>query len=200
MQQNRGRAEAIRGQLSFQVVPLRHEWLSDLSRIHSDSLPGDFLPSLGESFLKDLYYPSVFQSRNAITLVALIDDCPVGFVTVSNNSRALTREVVSGNYLRLSLYAFAAAIAHWGKMKQCCEVIWSALLAKPDRIKSEIVFIAVSEEYRNRGIGTALVNEALRWLKKKEALPCRTKTRADNARVIAMYQRMGWRIRERFVS
>jgi ribosomal protein S18 acetylase RimI-like enzyme len=47
-------------------------------------------------------------------------------------------------------------------------------------------------------VGPALVEAAVLYLRERGVDRCRTKTLADNASVIRMYQRLGWYVRDRF--
>jgi ribosomal protein S18 acetylase RimI-like enzyme len=78
------------------------------------------------------------------------------------------------------------------------EVLWSVLTSRKDPIDGEIVLIAVDGAHRGRGVGKALVAAALEYLGEKGVRQCRTKTLAANTGVIAMYEGLGWHVRDRF--
>ena len=75
---------------------------------------------------------------------------------------------------------------------------WSVVTAANDPLPGEIVFIAVDPAHHGRGVGPALVGAALAYLKSRGLDACRTKTLAANRRVIRMYERLGWNVRDRF--
>lgn len=172
--------------------------LNHVSEIHFRALPDDFLPSLGLDFLQKVYYPAAVKSSHAGTLVARQRGRVVGFVTIAWDSPQFTRDVLGGRYLLLGWYALRAFFLRPVVFLRSFEVLWSALFSKPDPVKAEIVFIAVSPEHQKRGIGAMLVSAALEYLKGQRGIHCRTKTLASNRGVIHMYEKLGWRVRDSF--
>ena len=172
--------------------------LSEVAEIHYRSLPDDFLPSLGLDFLKRVYYPAVFQSPHAATLVAMRCGCPVGFVTIAHDANRFYRDILRRRLYLLVVYALRAALCDFRRLRKTLEVFWSSVASKPDPIKGEIALIAVDQSHRGQGIGKRLVAAALDYLHQKGIHSCRTKTLAQNIGVIKMYEGMGWRVRDRF--
>lgn len=171
---------------------------SALAALHRGALPGDFLPSLGGDFLERVYYPATFRSKHGETLIAIEAGMPVGFVTIAHDSSAFTRDVVTSQWPRLAYYAARAALRQPSHLLQSFQVAQAGLLGRPDPLPGEIVFIAVEARHRNRGVGKALVAAALGYLMSHGVPQCRTKILAENASVIAIYQGIGWHIRDRF--
>jgi ribosomal protein S18 acetylase RimI-like enzyme len=172
--------------------------LAQVAGIHFRALPEDFLPSLGLDFLQKVYYPAAVTSANASTLAARSSEKVLGFVTIAWDSPRFTRDVIDGKYLLFGWYALRALFIRPGVFLRSFEVLWSALFPRPDPIRAEIVFIAVSPEYQKQGIGRLLVSSAMRWAAENGESICRTKTLASNAGVIRMYEKMGWRVRDAF--
>jgi ribosomal protein S18 acetylase RimI-like enzyme len=177
---------------------IRMDDLPVVARIHYESLPEDFLPSLGLDFLEAAYYPAAIQSQNAVTYVIRIDDVPAGFVTVAHDSDRFTKDVLKGHYLMIGGYALRAVLRDPSYSVRSAQVFRAALLSKPDPIKGEIVFIAVDKNQRGQGLGVGLVTCAIEYLQHKGVDQCRTKTLASNANVIRMYEKLGWRVRDHF--
>ncbi len=169
-----------------------------VARIHFESLPEDFLPSLGLHFLDAVYYPAAIRSQHAVTFIARLDGQRVGFVTVAHNSDRYTNDILKGRYSTLASYALGASLRDPMMLIRSFQVVRSALLSKPDPVKSEIVFIAVDEPFRGRGVGSLLISRAIKYLQNKGQHECRTKTLASNMDVIRVYQKLGWKERNRF--
>lgn len=169
-----------------------------LASIHFQSLPDDFLPSLGQDFLEKVYYPAAVKSANAATFVVDENGSVCGFVTVACDSGKFSAEILQTYWISVTQYALRAIIRNPLYLIKCFEVLWSVLFSKPDVVKSEIVFIAVNAKNRNQGLGMKLVAATMEYLKLNNISQCRTKTLQENAGVIAMYEKMGWRVRNRF--
>jgi ribosomal protein S18 acetylase RimI-like enzyme len=172
--------------------------VATLAALHAGSLPDDFLPSLGLEFLERVYYPATFGSPHGVHLVARTGQRAIGFVTIAHQTSAFTGDVLRGHLLQLAGCALAAAARRPAHLLLSAEVLWSVITARPDPIEGEIVLIAVSADARGRGVGKALVREALEYLRRHRVPQCRTKTLAANASVIAMYDGLGWQVRDRF--
>ena len=177
---------------------IRVDDLPAVARIHYESLPDDFLPSLGLDFLEAAYYPAAIQSQHAVTYVVRIDDVPAGFVTIAHDSDRYTKDVLKGRYLMIGGYALRAALRDPSYLVRSAQVFRAALLSKPDPIKGEIVFIAVDKNHRRHGFGVQLISCAIEYMQQKGIGQCRTKTLASNANVIGMYEKLGWHVRDHF--
>jgi ribosomal protein S18 acetylase RimI-like enzyme len=169
-----------------------------LAALHAGALPDDFLPSLGARFLERVYYPATFESPHGVHLVARADQGAIGFVTIAHKTSAFTSDVLRGRLLQLARCAIVAASRRPAHLLKSAEVLWSVITARPDPIEGEIVLIAVSADARGRGVGKALVDAALGYLRRHGVSQCRTKTLEANGAVIGMYERLGWHVRDRF--
>lgn len=169
-----------------------------LARIHRTALADDFLPSLGGRFLERVYWPATFHSAHGVNLVARDGSQPIGFVTIAHDSPAFTADVMRGRMAALGLAAIGAAVRRPAHLLKSAEVLWSVLTARPDPVDAEIVLIAVADSHRGKGVGKRLVAAALAYLRERGVRQCRTKTLAANTNVIAMYESLGWHVRDRF--
>lgn len=170
----------------------------ELAALHAAALPDDFLPSLGAGFLERVYYPATFTSTHGVHFVARTGQRAIGFVTIAHKTSAFTGDVLRGRLFELARCAVVAALRRPAHLLQSAEVLWSVIATRPDPIEGEIVLIAVSADARGRGVGKALVRSAIEYLRRNSVAQCRTKTLAANAPVIAMYQKLGWHIQDRF--
>jgi ribosomal protein S18 acetylase RimI-like enzyme len=88
--------------------------------------------------------------------------------------------------LALAKYSLRAILRDARYLIKNIQVFWSAVIASPDAIKGEIVYIAVGQDYQGQGIGKKLVRAALDYLRLKGCDFCRTKTLAENVGVLQM--------------
>lgn len=56
--------------------------------------------------------------------------------------------------------------------------------------------VIVAEKYRGQKIGEQLISEFFKWLKAKNITVCQLHVKAENKKVIKMYEKMGFRIDE----
>jgi ribosomal-protein-alanine N-acetyltransferase len=59
--------------------------------------------------------------------------------------------------------------------------------------KGHIISVAVLQEYRNKGIGTKLIREALEEVRKESGKECYLEVRITNEGAIALYNRLGFK-------
>lgn len=172
--------------------------MAAVAQIHFESLPNDFLPSLGLTFLKSAYYPAASASPFAANLVAVEAKRVVGFVTIAHDSGRFSHDILRREWPRIMWYALRAAARDPRHVFLSAQVLSSVLLSRPDPVKGEIVLIAVDVQCRGKGIGKELVRASLAHLARHNVDTCRTKTLADNAGVIRMYEQIGWHVRNHF--
>jgi ribosomal protein S18 acetylase RimI-like enzyme len=174
------------------------EQAESIAVLHVNSLPEDFLPSLGRDFLARQYYPAALASPNAVTLVATEGTLPIGFATVASDSDAFSRDVLRGRLWSIAGYALRRALRQPGHLLLSLHVLLSALYPRPCPWPGEIVFIAVAEEFRGRGVGRRLIQAAVDQLAQSSVARCRTKTLVRNHDVIRIYTSLGWGVADRY--
>ncbi len=184
--------------MTIEISLTSPEQAERIAMLHADSLPEDFLPSLGRDFLARQYYPAALASPNAVTLLASEGALPVGFATVASDSDAFSRDVLRGRLWPIAGYALRRALRQPGHLLLSVQVLLSALHPRPCPWPGEIVFIAVAEEFRGRGIGRRLIQAAVDQLAQSAVARCRTKTLARNHGVIRLYTGLGWEVADRY--
>lgn len=63
--------------------------------------------------------------------------------------------------------------------------------------KGHVVSVAVEEEHRGKGIGTALIQAAHAEMAKKTATECYLEVRVSNKPAISLYERLGYKVTSR---
>lgn len=184
--------------MSIEISLAAPEQAERIAVLHAESLPDDFLPSLGRDFLARQYYPAALASRNAATFVACSGDEVVGFVTVASDSGAFSGDVLRGRLLSIAGHAFRRAVLQPGHLLLSAQVLLATLCPRPSPCPGEIVFIAVAAGQRGHGLGRRLIQAAMDHLACCGVARCRTKTLARNGNVIRLYDSLGWEVVDRF--
>jgi ribosomal protein S18 acetylase RimI-like enzyme len=149
------------------ILPLNKSHIPEVARVHSLALAGDFLPSLGELFLR-VFYRTVIDNNLGFGFVA-IEDEPRGelakyssgvrgFILGSYNTSDLFRKVIRRSAFQLGFSAIPAVLRH-------PKLIFKALetFSYPGREgvveeKTELLVIAIDQNHRGAGLGKKLVN------------------------------------------
>jgi len=60
--------------------------------------------------------------------------------------------------------------------------------------KGHVISVAVLEEYRNKGIGTKLIHDAIEEIRKESGKECYLEVRITNEGAIELYKRIGFKV------
>lgn len=162
-----------------------------LARLHRDSLPEAFLSTLGERFLAKLYVALVRDPASPV-VVAEAGGRVVGVVAGTASSRAFSRRFA----LRHGVAAAAAAGRRAFRPGVLRRMRESATYARrteafPD---AELLFVAVADGWRSRGLGEQLVRRTLRELADRGADDVKVFVAVGNDGANRFYRRSGFRL------
>jgi len=186
---NTGRAHA--------GVTLRFATLEDVSGVaalHASRISEGFLVTLGPAFLRRLYR-RVVLSHHSFLLVADDTRAVCGFIAVAESTRALYREYLIRD-------GVAATVAAARGIVRAPRSVWETLRyglrgnddAEAERgAGAEILATGVSADWAGRGIGTALVREAIEELERRGITSARVVTAVGNVAAVRAYERGGLR-------
>lgn len=136
------------------IGPLRDEQIDSVVKLHSSSLKGDFLPSLGSSFLTT-FYQALINEPNIYALVYSQEGQIQGFVIGTNDMAMFFKKILKKRFLKFSLLSFYQVIKNPRLLKKIYETLFYT--KKESGPKAELVIIAVDQKHRNKGIGKALI-------------------------------------------
>lgn len=128
-----------------------------VARIHADALAGDFLPSLGVTFLHQ-FYSTVLTERLGFGYVYLANERVDGFILGSVDSSRLFRNMVIKRGIRLGLSAVPAVLRHPAILMKIIETFFYPSKESFVSEKAELMVIAIKPEMRGGGIGRLLVS------------------------------------------
>jgi SAM-dependent methyltransferase/ribosomal protein S18 acetylase RimI-like enzyme len=134
-----------------------------ISKIHIDALGIGFLSTLGEEFLKTLY-EGIARSRFGIGYVYVDDSQIVGFITGSEDTSKLLKEIYRKKLLKFGKTIFLKALRKPGIIRSIYQSFRYPDLTQK-KVKAELLSIAVIEEYRDKGIGKELVRVLIEHFK-----------------------------------
>ena len=184
------------GRLSFegsQPARIRRARPSDatsMARLHRESLPTGFLPTLGDAFLRRLYR-AMTRDRYAVAFVADDRGAVVGFAaavpSVSAFYRAFARREGLG-----ALVAAAPRLVRPSVLRRAIETARhpSNMHGLPD---AELLSIAVDTSRRSNGVGRELTDAVARGLGERDVREFKVVVGADNRDANRFYERLGFR-------
>ena len=174
------------------------------ARLHARHIPTGFLSLLGPSLLARLYR-RVARSHDCFLLVAEGDGKTVGFLAGSLDTRGLFRRFVVLDGPLVALTTGWALVRHW---RQALETLLGARIRQPGvepnthgvaaGVEAELLSVAVDDEYRGAGLGSALTRQFLAEAARRGAGSARVVVGATNDDAVKVYVRCGFAAVEQF--
>ena len=160
-----------------------------LARLHRESMPGAFLPSLGDGFMRRVYR-ALAEDPRAVLVVAENGAGPVGFASGVTSVRSFYRRF----YRRHGIAAVVRAAPRLLRPSVLRRVRETAHYPQgsgtlPD---AELLSIAVGEGARGRGLGGTLARGILEGLADRGAPSVKVVVGADNEPANRLYGRLGF--------
>lgn len=191
------------------IKPLGLNHIPEIAKIHSQELKSDFLPSLGEEFLR-LLYEGVISKKTAFGYIAHEKGRIVGFIIGTNNMDKFFRSAISANFIKIIYLLILKILANPFLLKNIVETLFYT--GKEVGPKAELVVIAVLKKWQGKGIGKRLVKSLENYFEKKNVKKYKLTVYADKT-AINFYKKLkylklsefnlygkGWYIYEKKIS
>jgi len=161
-----------------------------IARLHRESLPEAFLPTLGDRFLRRLYR-ALATDEDAICSVAENGSGIVGFVAATRSVGRTYRRFALRHGVAAGLAA-APRLMRPGVARRAFETARypSGASHLPE---AELLSIAVAPGWRRRGVGEMLAGDLLRRLGEGGAGELKVVVSGDNEPANRFYERLGFR-------
>ena len=181
------------------VVALQPGHVSAIARLHAESLSGDFLPSLGPSFLTTLYH-SMLELNLGFGFVApgTANDV-AGFVIATEDSRLLFKQLITRRFFRLT-WEVGVALLHQPRL--LVRAVETFLYPSKEGARTpaaELLVIAVRAADRSKGIGVALVDCLDKSMRQRKIPQYKVTVLAANEAAQKFYRRLGFALAGHFV-
>ena len=171
--------------------------LGQVSRIHSEELPDDFISLLGETFLRDNFYPGLLKTAD-VALCGVHQGTITGFVVFSSDETFFSRLALD-HWSALLRYSYTRLL-QLKFLRYLFEVLL-LLLVNDNRLRGpELVYIAVSRTWARKGLGSAMTRTALLDLHRSGVEMCWVKTLKKTPQNISFYESMGFQILKTYLG
>ena len=182
----------------LKIEKLKPSLIKEVVEIHIQSLPNDFLPSLGADFLMDGFYPAVINSEYGRAYAALQNDRACGFIIVTKDSSRFFKSIIKNQLWRFIKVGLKTSFSSATQFQNNLNIILSALKENVKDDYGEIYEIAVKKTLQGRGVGRELVEKSIEYLKNEGIQGIKIKTQKDNVNWINSLKKNGWRIINEF--
>lgn len=160
-----------------------------MAALHSSSITGGFLPTLGPRFMRQLYRALIAWDK-ALVLVADDGHGPVGFVAGVQDIGGFYRYFGRRYGLRAALVA-APRLLRPANLKKGWET-WSYRDTGLD-VSAELLSMALAPGARGHGLGTRLGLDFLERMKANGVKRVKVVVGAENGLALSAYRKMGFR-------
>ncbi len=175
----------------YRVRPARPADVPTLARLHRETLPTAFLPTLGDRFMRVLYRALVRHPGGVATVV----EDPAGRVVAFASGAVSVSTFYRAFFRRHGLRAAFAAAPQLVRPRVLRRAFETA--GFPNEVAgvtdAEMFVWGVDRTVRARGLGAAVLEEALRELGRRGVEEARGITYAGNERAGKVMAEMGWR-------
>lgn len=173
------------------IQKLREEHIPELVRTHRQALPEDYLPGLGEEFLRNLFFPFLLRTPSTKTLVCLRKARPVGFIVGCHDSHAFLWQLLA--YRPVQLVGYIAQ-ASFRNPKIFFKTVETAFFGSSpvENILGELFLIAVKPGEQNKGIGRLLVGRLAEEFSGTEDRFLKVKVACRNTQANQFYEKLGF--------
>lgn len=181
-----------RPELEVRVRSARSGDLPAIARLHRETMPGAFMSTLGERFLRR-FYRALLDHRGAVLLVAEEHGGPVvGFAAGAVSMREFSRYFYRRHGLAAAAAASPAVLRPGGLRALLESAHYAGSTNGPD---AEYISMGVAGPWRGRGIARMLTRGVLDELSRLGAETVRLMIADDNDEAIRHYSGSGLRLR-----
>lgn len=159
--------------------------------LHASCIPGGFLPTLGEGFLK-VVYRCIDEHADCVLLTESIDDRIVGFVAGTSGRTSLRR--VLGLHPFLAAAALAPSLLSFGRLTGVAKVAKYSCQRDEQAgswPSAELLSIAVHPDHRGKGVAERLFRRLEQAFGELGVREFRIMVGASLAPALSFYRRMG---------
>lgn len=177
------------------IVKLTSQHANQVAKLHKESLPDEFLSSLGKKFLTVLY-SILLRQKSIVAYGYLIEDKLIGFIIGTTNKQQAFRQVIGSSqglklvpYLVFNLFKKPAIVFYFAETLFYSKVHLT-------QTNSELLAICVAKQYRRQGIGKKLVGKLQYALNQRGQRLFAVSTTSKVAD--SFYQKLGGRMSKQF--
>jgi len=142
---------------------INNKTIEDMARIHSDSLPDDYIAKLGFAVLCE-YYDHLLRMDAVNAYILRVEHETAGYVVYSDES-------VLPGFVKKNAWIVAYNILLNCRsikfIQHTLDVVWHMVTFRHDYPGVELCYIAIDEKYTNLGAGSKMLNVSFKALAEK---------------------------------
>jgi len=171
--------------------------ISSIAHIHFLELHSDFLPSLGENFLR-LLYTHLFQNKNSHLYVIYQNSKINGFILGSVDFNATFKNVIMKNFTTYAFLILPSVIRRPKILRNVFETLLYTKKEGKNLPTAEIIAIAILKEHHREGFGKQLTSVLEEKFLQKNIKEYKVTVNADNYAANSFYKVLGFTKKSNF--
>jgi ribosomal protein S18 acetylase RimI-like enzyme len=170
---------------------MQKEHVIAVARLHIDGIDKGFISSLGEDFVKYLY-ESIVWLPQSFGFVAVEKGRIVGFVSCVEDLRIVYKYVLKHHVFSL-FWKMLPKLLKWRNIKNVFETLFYPSKQDNNLPVAEMLSLVVSKEFRGKGIGRKLLEQALLEYLKRGFVVVKVMA-GEELKANKLYERIGFQL------
>lgn len=163
-----------------------------LVEIHIGELRSQFLPSLGEKFLK-LLYRNLLENKKTVIYTTEKRGAVRGYIIGSTDFNRVFKTIILKNFISYIGLIIPQLIKKPRILINLFETIFYTQQSKTSMPKAELVVIAVSSKFRRKGLGKNLIIELEKYFKSEGIRKYKVSVTADKKTANYFYKSLSFK-------
>lgn len=172
------------------ITKLNRGDAEEIAKIHANSLPDDFLPSLGGEFLKT-FYKGLIVRPDVFGFVFSSRGKTAGFVVATENMERVFKSVLIYQFTQLLPKVLFSLFKNPYLLKNIFDTFFYT--QKDKGPEAELIIIALESKYRGQGFGEKMVHLLDNEMRKRKIARYKLTVTQRNKKANAFYKKLGFR-------
>lgn len=171
----------------------------DAAEIHSEALAGDFLPSLGKSFLRTLYR-SIIDTNVGFGIVYEKSNRVIGVAIATENTKLFLKRLLAKRFWALTPQLAWSLLSHPSLLSRTFETLFFSKQENEELYPvAELLVVVLHKAYRRQRIGTEILNVLNEEFLKRGVKSYVVRTYADNEASNTFYIKNGFMFHQSYM-
>jgi ribosomal protein S18 acetylase RimI-like enzyme len=180
------------------ITPATKKHIKQLVEVHLSSFKGFFLSFLGKRFLT-LYYNLLLKDSNGIAFVCIHDDTVIGFVTGFIDPVNYYKRLLRGHWYKFGFASVPSIIYKPYSILRLVRAVNKPFEIPQENNICELSSIGILPDYQGVGIGSQLLTEFIKEIKKRGVKDIfLTTDTLNNEGINSFYKKRGFKIRKTY--
>lgn len=172
--------------------------INELARIHLKELHSQFLPMLGNKFLR-LLYANFIKNNQTFVYVSERNKSIQGYIVGAKDFNNVFKVIILNNLTQFLYIIFPQILRKPKILINIFETIFYTTKTGVNKNEGELVVIVVVKKFRNRGIGKKLISVLEKQFYNQNLTEYKVSVTAKNKSAVSFYESLGFKKLSKFI-